>query len=238
MGMPVTVEIVNAPLTALTTVFDYFVEVDNRFSTYKHDSEISRFNRGEISLEDASDDMLEVFALADTTRTDTHGYFDIRTPSGQIDPSGIVKGWAIQRAAELIEKLGYDNYWVDAGGDIQTGGVNSQGKPWRVGIRNPFARDEIIKVIAPQGRGVATSGTYIRGTHIYDPHAAVPVVSPFVSLTVIGRNVYEADRFATAAFAMGARGIDFIERTPELEAYAINSDGLATMTSGLETFIQ
>jgi thiamine biosynthesis lipoprotein len=238
MGMPVTVEIPGGTAVALESVFAHFVDVDQRFSTYKHDSEISRINRGEITLEEASDEMLEIFKLADDTRMQTAGYFDIHTPQGAIDPSGIVKGWAIKRAARLIEHLGFENYWVDAGGDVQTAGFNAKLRPWRVGIRSPFDRKDIVKIIVPRGRGIATSGTYMRGAHIYNPHAAAAVESPLVSLTVIAHDVYEADRFATAAFAMGSSGIHFVEKTPGLEAYTIDRHGIATMTMGLITYAE
>jgi thiamine biosynthesis lipoprotein len=84
---------------------------------------------------------------------------------------------------------------------------------------------------------VATSGTYLRGAHIYNPHAPDAPAGDIVSLTVIGPNILEADRFATAAFAMGEGGIDFIERVDGLEGYQIDSEGMARMTSGLERYL-
>ena len=132
---------------------------------------------------------------------------------------------------------GYTNFYVEAGGDIQTHGVNSEGKPWRVGIRNPFNTKEVVKVLSASGEGVATSGTYLRGKHIYDPHEKKPVEGDVLSLTVVADDVYEADRYATAAFAMGKKGVDFIERLSGCEGYFINNKGIATMTSGFARFI-
>jgi thiamine biosynthesis lipoprotein len=140
MGMPVIIEIVGAPASVFAKVFDYFVAVDERFSTYKSASEIARINRGEIAPAQYSSDMREVFALAKQTAGETDGYFSITTPSGSIDPSGIVKGWAINNAAKLVESMGYENYYIDAGGDIQTKGLDAEGKAWTIGIRNPFNR--------------------------------------------------------------------------------------------------
>ena len=236
MGMPVTVEIVDAEREALDYVFEYFTQIDARFSTYKFTSEISQVNRGEILPADYSEDMKEVLALAEETRVKTEGYFDIRTPEGPLDPSGLVKGWAINNAAHIIRSSGYDNFWVDAGGDVQTGGTNADGKEWSVGIRNPFSLSEIVKVVYPRGAGVATSGTYIRGQHIYNPLTGDCAPSELVSLTIIGSDVYEADRFATAAFAMGIKGLRFIESLDGFEAYAIDREKRATMTSGFETY--
>jgi FAD:protein FMN transferase len=85
--------------------------------------------------------------------------------------------------------------------------------------------------------GVATSGTYIRGLHIYDPKKDNQPVNEIVSLTVIGPNIYEADRFATAAFAMGKNGINFIENLPGFEGYMVDNDKKATLTTGFEKYI-
>lgn len=232
MGMPVIVEIVGGTHDALDEVFDYFTSVDARFSTYKEQSEISKINRGELGASDYSQEMREVFAFAEQTKKDTHGYFDISRPDGSIDPSGLVKGWAIRNAAQIIERMGFANYLLDVGGDIQMGGVDEAGEPWTVGIRNPFNRDEIVKVLRPGNRGVATSGSYIRGQHIYNPHAPGQKLHDIVSITVVGPDIYEADRYATAAFAMGRDGVMFIERLPKFEGYMIDASGVATMTSG------
>jgi thiamine biosynthesis lipoprotein len=237
MGMPITVEVVGASDGALLdTVFAYFDAVDRRFSTYRHDSEIAAINRSELAAADYSDEMREVLALAEKTKGETHGYFDVRMPDGSLDPSGIVKGWAIRNAAAIIERSGARNYFIDAGGDIQSSGRNLAGREWRIGIRNPFDAAEVIKIIRPGGKGVATSGTYVRGQHIHDPHAPGRPIVEIVSLTVIGPDILEADRFATAAFAMGKAGIHFIEATPDLEGYLVDKSGRATLTSGIGAY--
>jgi thiamine biosynthesis lipoprotein len=195
MGMHITVEIVDKKVNSaiFEEIFNYFSDIDKRFSTYKNDSEIMRINRGEVASGAYSRGMQEVFALAEKTKGETHGYFDIRKPNGTIDPSGIVKGWAIQKAAELLIRKGYSNFYIDAGGDIQSHGVNSHGKDWSIGIRSPFRIDEIVKVVHVNGKGVATSGSYLRGEHIYDPHDPTKKLSDVVSLTVVGPNVLEAE---------------------------------------------
>lgn len=238
MGMPIVLEIVDAEAAKedLERVFSYFDSVDRRFSTYKEDSEISRINRGELPESQWSLDTREVFALAEKTKQETGGYFDIRRPDGLIDPSGIVKGWAIWNAARLLVDSGIGNFYIDAGGDIASQGLNSQGQLWSVGIRNPFNREHIVKIVYPKGSGTATSGTYIRGQHIYNPKRPGALITDIVSATVIAPDVLEADRFATAAFAMGKEGIDFIERMPGLEGYLIDSNGSAIMTSGFVAY--
>lgn len=238
MGMPITVEVVDPQVTAqrIDSVFAYFEYVDDKFSTYKDHSEISRINRHEIALDQASADMKTVFALAEQTRQETKGYFDI-VRNGIYDPSGIVKCWAISNAAEILRQNGFENFYVEAGGDIQAVGKNSAGENWRVGIRNPFDLHQVVKVLSITDGGVATSGTYVRGQHIYNPKTDAPPDAEVVSLTVIGPNVYEADRFATAAFAMGRAGIVFIEQTEGMEGYMIDQQKQATFTSGFQRYV-
>ena len=237
MGMAVTIAIPGALANTqdIETVFEQLVAVDNRFSPYKSESELSRFNRGEIK--EPSVQMREIFALAEKAKADTYGYFDIVRPDHVLDPCGIVKGWAIRNAAESLAQMGYENFFVEAGGDIQTSGQNEEGREWRVGIRNPFKADEIVKVVYAEKTGVATSGTYFQGSHIYNPHAPDQTPKEIVSLTVIGPDVLQADCYATAAFAMGRNGIFFIERLPGFEAYEINMRGIARMTTGLGRYL-
>jgi thiamine biosynthesis lipoprotein len=238
MGMPITVEIVDPGENErlLDAVFGYFGYIDRKFSTFKPDSEISMINRQELRLEEASDEMKAIFRLAEQTRQESEGYFEIRR-NGIYDPSGIVKGWAILNAAEILRDAGCENYYVDAGGDIQAAGKNGLGESWRVGIQNPFNPMEIVKVLSIQDCGIATSGTYVRGQHIFNPQVPEQPITDIVSLTVIGSDVFEADRFATAAFAMGPGGIQFIERLTGFEGYMIDKGGMATYTSGFERYI-
>lgn len=237
MGMHVTVEVGDGDgVRACDLVFSYFDYVDRTFSTYKPDSEISRVNRGELAEYQYSQDMVEIFRLAEQTKQETHGFFDVRKPDGTCDPSGIVKGWAIWQASLMLERHGYEHFFIDAGGDVQGHVKGGSSQTWKIGIRNPFVPQEVIKVLQTTNEGVATSGTYERGQHIYNPHSPGAPISDIVSLTVVGPNIYEADRFATAAFAMGKAGIGFIESMPKLEGYVVDASGTATMTTGFEKY--
>ncbi len=238
MGMPITIEIVDAvDVSILEEVYGYFADVEERFSVFKDTSEISAFNQGRISTSDFSADMQEVLTIAERTKNQSDGYFEIRKPDGSLNPSGIVKGWAIRNAARLLQTKDVVNFFVDAGGDIQTGGHNCEGQDWRVGIRNPFNSAEIIKALVLKGNGIATSGTYVRGQHIYNPHVPTEPIDDIISLTVIGPDVLEADRFATAAFAMGHDGIYFIEEMAGFEGYMVDAKGIATQTSGFGGYV-
>jgi FAD:protein FMN transferase len=241
-GMPITVAIVEpTPATdrgvgLIARVFDYFQYIDDKFSTYRPDSEISLINQGALTIGEASPDMRTVFGLADELRRQTNGYFNI-AHDGKIDPSGLVKGWAISNAAGMLRDAGCADYYVEAGGDFQSGGLNAEGRPWRVGIRSPFNMQEIVKVLAISNRGVATSGTYIRGQHIYNPVNGGSTDPEILSITVIGADVYDADCYATAAFAMGRAGIKFIESLDGFEGYMIDFNKLGTFTSGFERYV-
>lgn len=240
MGMPITVEIADSSVDeeAIDKIFEYFKYVDEKFSTHKETSEITKINNGGFDKEKWSEDMKTVFLLSEQTKKETDGYFDIVANDGKYNPSGLVKGWAILNAAELLRKMGFKNYYVEAGGDIQAEGKNNKGDYWRIGIRNPFKIDEIVKVVSlKDNEGIATSGTYMRGDHIYNPKNRKEKITEIVSLTVIGPNVYEADRFATAAFAMGKKGIEFIEKLSGFEGYMIDRNGVATKTANFEKYV-
>lgn len=231
--MPIMVEITDglAAAEAFNKVFSYFKYIDEKFSTYKNTSEIMQINRGELKEENFSEDMKTVLKLSAQTKLETDNYFDIVNPKGIYDPSGLVKGWSIHNASKLLHNMGISEFYIDAGGDIQ-----ADGKNWKAGIKNPFNEKEIVKVVYIKDMGIATSGTYIRGYHIYNPHQSGKPITEIVSLTVIGPNIYEADRFATAAFAMGKKGIFFIENLNGFESYMIDTNGMATMTTGFESY--
>ncbi len=239
MGMPVSIEIAGSGVDTarFDELYSYFEHVEEVFSPFRATSETSRINGGLLTLEDSSEEMKTVVRLAEKTRTETDGYFDIWR-EGTLNPVGLVKGWAVYQASEMLRGSGIWDFYIEAGGDIQLSGQSESGGMWTVGIRNPFKLDEIVKSLALSDMGIATSGTYVRGEHIYDPRATGQAPSgDIASVTVLGPNVYEADRFATAAFAMGAEGIRFLERERGLEGYMIDASGIATMTSGFADYV-
>jgi thiamine biosynthesis lipoprotein len=232
MGMPITILAEGDEIKeAIEKVFDFFKQIDKRFSTYKKNSEVCKFNRGEIEKKDLSQDLKKIIKLCDETKKETDGFFNPVNQEKQFDPSGVVKGWAINEAGEILRDKNIEQFYIEAGGDVQV-----HGKKWTVGIRNPFKNNEIVKVVEVTSEGVATSGSYERGKHIYNPKTG-QAVEDIVSLTIIGPNIYEADRFATSAFAMGKQGIYFVEQIKDLEGYMIDNKGIATMTSGFARYV-
>ena len=205
---------------------------DAIFSTYKEDSEISRLNRGELALEDAHPDVREVLSRCDELRVITGGYFDAgRVLEHGIDPSGLVKGWAVDRAGEALEAAGARNYSLNAGGDVRLRGAPLPDPRWRVGIQHPLERDQVAAVVEAGDAGIATSGAYARGEHVLDPHTRLPPAG-VLSVTIVGPELATADAYATAAFAMGERGPEWTASLGLYEAMTILADGRVLLTPG------
>lgn len=235
MGMPITLMAHDNTLTALQIekVFDVFKKADKKYSPYRKESEVSQLQKLPLLQRRYSPELASIMKLAEQTKQETNGYFNVEH-RGSFDPSGIVKGWALQKAAELLE--GYThNFYIEAGGDLQVRGVNEEGHPWSIGIRNPFERSEQVAVVYLDDKAIATSGTAIRGAHIYDPVSSAPL-EDIVSLSVIAPHIIDADRMATAAFAMGEKGIYFLEQLPGYEAFMIDTHGISTQTTGWKQY--
>ena len=235
MGMPVVVDVRDQDVddAVFDRVFDWLRFVDATFSTYKADSEISRINRGELELADAHEAVREVLDRCEELRQETGGYFDAHAPlPGLVDPSGLVKGWSVDRAGAILDAGGARNYAVNAGGDMVLRGGALPDDRWRVGIQHPLLRDQIAKVVEANDLAVATSGTYERGDHDIDPHPAKPPVG-VLSVTITGPQLATADAYATAAFAMGEAGPNWTARLPRgYAAMTILADERVLSTPG------
>ena len=173
MGMPIVVDVRDDnpdPASALDELFDWFRWVDSVFSTYKDDSEVSRLNRGELALDDAHPDVKWVLARCEELRVETDGYFDVRAASDDsVDPSGLVKGWSVDRGAALLDRADLRNYAINAGGDIRLRGRAVPEWTWRVGIEHPLEHDKVAKVVEATDLAIATSAEYARGAHLSRP---------------------------------------------------------------------
>ncbi|MGK5742079.1 FAD:protein FMN transferase [Micromonospora sp. URMC 103] len=193
-------------------VFDWMREVDARFSTYREDSEVNRFDRGELLLSEASADFRAVLATCAELWGVTDGYFDAYA-TGRLDPSGYVKGWATQVASDRLLAAGAANHCVNAGGDVRARGHSAAGRPWRIGVRHPWDASATCLVLTGTDLAVATSGVYERGHHVRDPRRGEPARG-LRSVTVVGADLGLADAYATAAVAMGAPGVGWLDRLP------------------------
>jgi thiamine biosynthesis lipoprotein len=212
--------------------FEWLREVDGRFSTYRDDSEISRLDRGELTLAACSPDVARVLARCEALRVRTRGAFHVRA-RGRLDPSALVKGWAIERAARLLEARGIGAYCLNAGGDVRVGEGPAPGGAWRVGVRHPRVADAVAAVIAVRRLAVATSGAYERGAHIVDPRSG-RAPAGVLSTTVVGPDLGSADAYSTAAFAMGREGVAWLARLPGYAGMAIHDDGAVVSTPAFD----
>ena len=226
MGTTISVDVAQGDVTAaaIEGAFAWLRDVDSRFSTYRLDSEISRLGRGELSLDDCSTDVRDVLERCDAMRSRTDGYFDIRRhrTDAALDPSGYVKGWALDRAADILVEGGAEAFCLNGGGDVIAVGEAKPGTAWRIGIRHPRFVDQVAGVLELRDLAVATSGSYERGDHVIDPHTGR---SPrdVLSVTVVGPRLTETDVFATAALAMDGEGIGWLARQPGYASCAITA---------------
>jgi FAD:protein FMN transferase len=236
MGTAITLDIADdLPAPALDgvsdRVFGWLREVDARFSTYRDDSEVCRFGRGEIALADASDDLRFVLARCADLWGETDGYFDAYAGGG-LDPSGYVKGWSVQVASDRLLEAGVANHCLNAGGDIRLRGLSPAGRPWRVGVRHPFNPSATCVVVSGTDLAIATSGVYERGHHVIDPRRGRPARG-LRSVTVVGRDPGTADAYATAAIAMGNAGARWVGRQRNHTCAVITDDGRFLRSPGL-----
>jgi thiamine biosynthesis lipoprotein len=232
MGTAISVDLRDPSAAAadLDQVFAWLREVDDRFSTYKADSQISRLGRGEIALADCHPDVGWVLARCDALRQATGGYFDARA-SGSLDPSGLVKGWSVEMASALLVRRGSANHCINAGGDIRMRGEPEPGRPWHAGIAHPLRPGRLTIVVSGRDLAIATSGTAERGLHVIDPHTGRPA-GTLASVTVVGPELGLTDSDATAALAMGLDAPAWLDSLDDHDAYLIDQGGYAWWTAG------
>ncbi len=233
MGMPISVDVRDPGsfAGAVDSVFEWLRHVDEVFSTYKEGSEISRLGRGELALEDCSEEVRAVLDLCERLRSETDGYFDVRADHGFLDPSGLVKGWSVERASALLAGAGSANHCLNAAGDVRVRGEPEPGRPWQIGLLHPHHPDALTGVVAVTDAAVATSGTYARGLHVFDPHTFQPAAA-LASVTVVGPDLTFADAYATAALARGLAAPAWLSSLPGHEAYVVDAGGHGWSTPG------
>ena len=191
---------------AVDDAFAWFHEVDDRFSPFKPESEVSRMMRGEIAMADVSADLAEVLEIADAVEALSGGAFDIRGHRGDglPDPTGVVKGWSVDRAGAILAAAGVDRFYLSAGGDVLVRGGQEDGVPWKVGVAHPYARDAVALVLGAEDLAVATSGTTERGQHIVDARTD-EVANELLTVTVAGPELARADSLCHGCLRHGSR---------------------------------
>ncbi|MGY1604489.1 FAD:protein FMN transferase [Geodermatophilus sp. SYSU D00815] len=200
---------------------------DRVFSTYRPDSYVSRLGRGELRVEDCPVEVAEVLALGERARVESGGAFDVRR-GGVLDPSGVVKGWAVERAAVALAGLPDTGFCLSAGGDMTCRTADPDGPPWRVGVEDPADPRRIVAVVPVFTGAVATSGTAHRGEHLVDARTGRPPAG-IASVTVVAGSLTEADVDATAAYALGAGAARWLGTRPGRSGLVVRADGTTTV---------
>ena len=215
-------------------------EADRIFSLYKPESPLSRLARGETSVAECPPVVNEIWDACESWEQATDGWFSAFTPEHTFDPSGLVKTWAANRAAEFVLERGISDFTLNAGGDVMISDGVTEAIDWRMGISKPVsiaAEDAgvltVIDLHRTPFRAMATSGSAERGLHIWNPKAGGrEPAKEFVQVSVIARDIVTADVWATAAFAEGERAIEHLNRINDVEALFVYSDGELAATNG------
>lgn len=214
--------------SAFEQICAFLHEVDRVFSTYRDDSDIVRLRRRELRAADAHPWVRPVLELCADLQDRTEGWFSARY-AGRIDPTGVVKGWAVERAATMLADAGSSHHLVNGGGDVQTHGTRPDGTPWQLAVVDPRDRSALLAVVPGSGHALATSGTAERGLHIVDPFTGHPVTG-IASVSVTGPSVTAADAYATAAVAR--RELGWLDAIEGYEALLVRDDGTQVATRG------
>jgi thiamine biosynthesis lipoprotein len=215
---------------AVEEVVNWLHHVDVVFSTYQETSDISRIRRGELTVEGADPEVGPVLELCAQLETETDGRFSAHY-DGTLDPTGLVKGWAIERASALLRTRGSANHAVNGGGDIQIAGEAGPAAPWVIGISDPFDRARVLTTVSGKDFAIATSGTGERGRHILDPLTG-RAARELASVTITGRHLTRVDAYATAAVAMGPSALGWIAQHAGHEGLVVTADHRIMATAG------
>ena len=237
MGMPISLAMRgrHADDDAGRSAWDQAVatlrDVEMVFSTYRPDSFVSRLSRGEIGLSDCPPEVREVIALGERAERESYGAFRVTRsdPDGRVllDPTGVVKGWAVERAARPLRALADTDFSLSAGGDLVCRTLDPTAAPWRIGIEHPHDTTRALAVVPVHTGAVATSGTAHRGSHLVDGRTGLPPEG-IASVTVITGSLTVADIDATAAYAQGREAADWLRTRPGRTALVVWDDGTTT----------
>jgi thiamine biosynthesis lipoprotein len=213
-------------------------EVDRVFSTYRSDSWVCRLDRGEVSLDDCPPEVAEVLALGEQAERESGGAFSIRRPGVDghpvLDPTGVVKGWAVERASAQLDELPDTDYSLSAGGDLVCRVRTNGGAPWRIGIEDPRSPDQIVAVVPVTNGAVATSGSSRRGGHLVDARSGLAPTG-VASVTVLAPSLTWADIDATAAYAHGPDAARWLGTRPGRRGLVVWADGSTTLVDAART---
>jgi FAD:protein FMN transferase len=247
MGLPVSVH-VRGPAAQEDTVADLVERAfealradDRMFSPYRTDSAVSHIRRGALTMADAPLRVRRVADLCEEAAARTAGSFSAWLPdrdgTPRFDPTGLVKGWAVEQAFdrlnEQLHKLGSHDALVCAGGDIAVRSQRTDTPDWVIGVEDPADPSRVLMNMSLRTGSIATSGTAARGGHILDP-LTMTTPTDLLSVTVVGPSLTWADVYATAAFVRGRRAADLISEIPLHEAVLVHADHRTQVVVGAD----
>jgi thiamine biosynthesis lipoprotein len=234
MGMPISLALRGrhagspAGAAAWAEALAELREADTIFSTYRDDTWISRLGRGEVALADCPAVVREVLDLGEQARRESGGAFAVRRRGAGgrsvLDPSGVVKGWAVQRAAAPLLALDDTDVCLSAGGDMVCLVADPDRPAWRIGVEDPRALERVVAIVPVRNGAVATSGSARRGAHVVDARTGLAPTA-LASVTVVGPNLTWADIDATCALALGPDGESWLRARPGRSAVVVRADG-------------
>ncbi len=244
MGLPISIHVrgpgVRTPAVeaAVERAFAALRFDEEVFSPWQPDSDISRIQRGELSLAAAHPRVREVARLCEQATALTGGAFSAQLPGPDgrtvFNPTGLVKGWAVQRAFETLlaePALHHHDAMINAGGDIAVQCQRTDTPDWTIAIEDPRDRHHLLRTLPLRSGAVATSGTAARGRHIIDPATGLPAADELLSATVIGPSLTWADVYATAAYVRGRRALAWLATIPQHVGLLVTAEG-TVLTAG------
>lgn len=213
---------------AMTDALDELHEVDALFSPFRADSQISALRSGTLLPEDADPRILEVAEACVRLHAASSGRFDANR-DGWFDPTGYVKGWAVECAvrhhlAPLLAAHGVIGAGLSVGGDMQVVTAPGAEWTWNIGIADPFRPGAIRAQVPLRNGAIATSGTAERGAHIIDPRTGLAVIDA-PTATVIAERLRDADAWATVAAVAGFDDLSWLRGAPDTSGMLIAADG-------------
>ncbi len=217
--------------SAVSAACELLHHVDDVFSTWRPESPLSRLRRGETSIDEVPAEVADALALCQQAKAQSSGWFDPWAMRGGVDPTGLVKGWALERAMDVMRCVGVEDALINGGGDLLAAGEPGPGQWWRVGIRHPWRTDALACTVRLDA-AVATSGSYERGAHLIDPFTRRPATRA-ASATVTGPSLALADALATALAVGSDDALVAVDGLDGYEGYLIRSDGSEASTRGM-----
>ena len=229
--MPVSIDIpMETSPDTFNKVFDFLKEVDQRFSPYIDSSEVSRFSRGDLNKSELSPELSFIMEQCKNYEKVTDGYFSTYY-TDSFDPSGYVKAWAIEESGKILTNLGIETFLINIAGDMIARGNLRQ---WNLAIQDPFSKQSILGTVQLTNQSIATSGSYVRGNHILDPHTKTNQTD-LISVTIYGKDIIKSDVFATACTAMGFdKARKFLKKYPDYLALLIKNNGESLLVNNFK----